>query len=83
MKDSLETRRDFFKKNAKLLSVLALAATPFVSISASVLHAKDCGGNCEGLCSKGCQHSCRTMCGDSCTNQCAQRCGFTCASECG
>ena len=74
------TRRELFRRLAKILPVFALAIVPTVPAIAS--EAMDCKGGCTGTCIGLCHVGCTAMCHMGCETTCRESCHNTCKGSC-
>lgn len=78
-KKELQSRREFFKKAAKvalpIVGVAIMASLPFATVDAS-------NTNCGGMCSNNCSGSCSNSCVQYCTQGCRTSCQSTCRGGC-
>lgn len=62
--DNLYTRREFFKRVAKVLPLFTLAAIPSCSIATKMV--KDCNNSCAYSCKGSCNATCYYTCSSTC-----------------
>ena len=74
------SRRDFFKKVAKILPIIVLSTIPELTIGKS--SATGCKGGCVGTCSSSCVDGCSSTCAGTCMYGCKDRCGTACDGMC-
>ena len=92
MKDQLHTRRQFFKRSAKVvLPILGLITFSFSPLIAKANRANGCQTTCYGRCTTtcfgcssqctGCTGGCTGVC-KGCENACRESCSAGCQYEC-
>ncbi len=79
--EELQSRREFFKKAAKValpvVAAVALASAPAIVNAAEVnMGCESCLGNCSGGCKNTCSGSCSCGC-TGCRNSCVGSCSCT------
>ncbi|WP_418551682.1 Cys-Xaa-Xaa-Xaa repeat radical SAM target protein [Prevotella sp.] len=86
VKNSIQSRRDFFKNAAKttlpILGAIVLANIPIIGNSSSkkaMSCETTCSGPCRGNCHGQCVDTCRGKCDTSCSGTCQGGCKFTCS----
>jgi len=67
--EELQSRRDFFKKAAKTLGILALASAPTI-LNAAEATPMGCSGQCHNSCYRGCAATCTGTCQTTCNRSC-------------
>lgn len=70
-------RRNFFRKAAALLPVLAMTSTGNMP---TVVLAKGTT-NCKNSCKNECVNTCYTSCAVGCTNECLMTCRWSCTGS--
>lgn len=82
--ESLESRRDFFKKAAKaalpILGFVALAGAPQI-LGAAESTKTGCDYTCKLSCQNDCYGTCRHTCKTRCTGSCVGYCRYGCSSS--
>lgn len=78
---SLISRREFFKKTAKVLPVLSVVACCGTTFAHS-LSSGNCNNSCYQSCIEACTGTCVGMCAVGCTGICSRCCGNGCQSCC-
>lgn len=76
--EELQSRREFFKKAAKV--ALPVVGAVVLSSLPNVLQAAETG--CNDICSYGCTSSCKNTCYGSCQTGCHQGCYSGCRNTC-
>lgn len=78
MNEDLQSRRDFFRKMAKVtlpvIGAIVLANTPGI-LKATTKSPMGCSDD-------GCSYSCRTSCLKDCSGSCKYGCSTTCKGNC-
>lgn len=81
-REELQSRRDFFKKAAKValpvLGAIALSQVPILSQAKESEEEMGCDWGCSG----GCKGSCGRVCSYGCTNSCSGSCQGACKGYC-
>ena len=85
--EEIQSRREFFKRGAKMLPAIAGVALGVVKLT-SCEDLYGCGASCMELCMNDCQHICGISCADGCGygcggNACRGNCGNGCGAGCG
>lgn len=72
------SRRQLFKRIARILPAIALSIIPTISVSAFSTSVNDCrggcAGTCTGLCAVGCKNACLGSCQYTCNKMCRDAC---------
>ena len=82
MKKTMEekiTRRELFRRAARMLPIIALASVPIIPAIAKQVN--DCNGTCKATCNNGCHGTHKGMC-STCSHGCLGGCYYTCGSAC-
>ena len=74
------TRRELFRRAARLLPIIALASIPAVQVLAESV--TDCNGACKATCNNGCHGTHKGMC-STCSHACMGTCMGGCKGTCG
>lgn len=90
--ESLQSRRDFFKKAVKgvlpILGAITLSGTPGIIKAAeepatcSWGCSYGCSSSCGGACSYSCKGGCKGGCGGACSYSCQNTCKGSCQGRC-
>lgn len=76
------SRRELFKRSAKILPMLTFGLFPASQLIAKNLFHDNCDGNCEAYCKSNCEESCSSSCKGKCTLACSNSCNRTCQIRC-
>ena len=77
--EKLQSRREFFKKAAKV-ALPVVGAVVLSSLPIAEAKASGCNNNCVYTCGGGCQGTCQNMCALSCGNSCQNTCQHHCTA---
>lgn len=73
------TRRELFRRTARMLPIIALASIPVISAFAEQVN--DCNGACKATCNNGCHGTHKGMC-STCSHGCMGGCKGGCGTGC-
>lgn len=76
------SRRDLFKRMARILPVIVLSTSPIVTTRATKHSIFSCEGNCEAYCQSSCIAQCSRECVNTCSEGCKESCSMLCKGTC-